>query len=89
MTYVCPVCGFPELMEPPRSASTGSGSYEICPACGFEFGVTDDDKGCTYESSRSRWIEAGMPWTSSPWHEPPPGWDPRYQIKDGDDQIIV
>ena len=73
---ICPVCGFPGLTEPPRSARTGSGSYEICPACGFEFGVTDDDNGYTYEAWRSQWVDAGMPWTSSPWEEPPAGWDP-------------
>ena len=49
MKFTCPVCGYPELEEPPRSPRTGGGSYEICPSCGFQFGVTDDDKGVSYE----------------------------------------
>jgi hypothetical protein len=62
--YVCPVCGYPDLTEPPRSPD-GGGSYEICYSCGFEFGVTDDDLGFTYESWRSRWIERGIYGTDS------------------------
>ena len=27
------------------------GSYEICPSCGFQFGVSDDDLGSTYEQN--------------------------------------
>lgn len=74
MTYDCPVCGYPALTEPPRSPGSG-GSYEICPSCGFEFGVTDDDLGHTYDSWRRKWIDAGMPWASGA--EPqPPGWSP-------------
>lgn len=61
--HVCPVCGWPGLSEAPRSAS-GGGSYEICPCCGFQFGVSDDDEGITDAEWRVRWIKAGMPWTS-------------------------
>ncbi len=76
----CPVCGFWGLDEPPRSES-GGGSYEICFSCGFEFGVTDDDKEYTYESWRARWISRGMRWYAS--SEPaPPGWDPQRQLDD-------
>jgi hypothetical protein len=79
MPYICPVCGYPDLDEPPRSSS-GGGSYEICPSCGFQFGVTDDDRGINYEEWRAQWIAEGMPWDrgSSP---PPPGWDPVSQLK--------
>ena len=34
--HLCPVCGWPELTQPPRQASGGA-SFEICPCCGFEF----------------------------------------------------
>jgi hypothetical protein len=81
MGYVCPVCGFPELQEPPRSARTRGGSYEICPSCGFEFGVTDDDRGFTYDQWRQRWIGRGMPWESAALRPAPEGWDPRSQLQ--------
>ena len=51
MPYLCPVCGFKDLQECPRSVAEG-GSYEICPSCGFQFEVSDDDDGFTYESWR-------------------------------------
>lgn len=79
VTFTCPSCGFSGLEEPPRSPS-GGGSYEICPSCGFEFGVTDDDEGYTYASWRARWVERGMPWWASAWQGPPEGWDPRAQL---------
>ena len=65
MGYVCPVCGFPDLQDPPSSSRARGGSYEICPSCGFEFGVTDDDLGFTYDQWRQRWIGRGMPWESA------------------------
>lgn len=80
VTFTCPACGFPGLEEAPRSARTGGGSYEICPSCGFEFGVTDDDEGHTYGSWRARWVERGMPWAAAAWEGPPAGWDPRAQL---------
>jgi hypothetical protein len=64
-SYMCPVCGWTGLSELPRSPGAG-GSYEICWCCGFEFGVTDDDLGYTYEQWRNDWIQKGMPWDSSP-----------------------
>ncbi|MBY6366607.1 hypothetical protein [Rhodococcoides corynebacterioides] len=70
-TYVCPVCRYPGLTEPPR---TDAGpSYEICPSCGFEFGVTDDDHGVSDDDWRRRWVAAGAPWRSTT--SPPAGWD--------------
>lgn len=77
--HVCPVCGFPGLDEEPRSLS-GGGSYEICPSCGFEFGVSDDDLGFSYAEWRRRWIESGMPWDSADIEPPPDGWDPEKQL---------
>src|SRR5438046_1897032 len=80
MSYQCPVCGFPGLLEPARSPRSGGGSYEICPSCGFEFGVSDDDKGFMYEQWREKWVRGGMPWraTTVP---PPNGWDPKAQLQ--------
>jgi hypothetical protein len=79
MAYTCPVCGFPELTEIPRTEK-GGGSYEICPSCGFQFGVTDDDRGFTYEQWRERWIKQGMPWDKGR-TKPPPNWNPQEQLR--------
>ncbi len=78
MSHLCPVCGWPELHEPPRSESGGA-SFEICPCCGFEFGYDDDDRGLTYEEARARWIGGGMPWWSRA-RPAPPGWSGAAQI---------
>jgi hypothetical protein len=79
MAYVCPVCGFPDLEELPRGETTG-GSYEICPSCGFQFGVSDEDEGVTYEEWRQQWIEKGMPWESIGIAKPG-NWDPIEQLR--------
>lgn len=78
--HTCLVCGYPNLEEPPRSSS-GGGSYEICPSCGFQFGVSDDDEGLTYEAWRKRWIESGMLWDKKGASPPPPNWNPVEQLK--------
>jgi hypothetical protein len=77
--YLCPVCGYPNLTELPRSHDSG-GSYEICPSCGFEFGVSDDDLGYTFQRWRQEWVQRGMPW-SSIGIPPPPDWDPVTQLR--------
>jgi hypothetical protein len=76
--YACPVCGYPKLSEPPRSPS-GGGSYEICPSCGFQFGVDDDDRGQTYEQAREAWVGAGSPWASKG-IPIPKGWSAKGQL---------
>lgn len=78
--FTCPVCGYPGLTERPRAADGGS-SYEICYSCNFEFGVTDDDRGYTYEEWRTGWIKRGMPWGGQGLDHPPKGWDPESQLQ--------
>lgn len=78
-TYMCPACGYTGLIEPPRLPS-GGGSYEICWSCGFEYGVTDDDEGYTYEQWRQKWVADGMPWSSAPYRPAPPDWNPARQL---------
>jgi hypothetical protein len=78
-TYTCPVCGYPELEDPPRSESGGA-SNEICSSCGFEFGVTDDDGGFSYEAWRDQWVRTGMPWWADGLEERPARWDPAAQL---------
>ena len=77
--YRCPVCGYPGLDEPPRTEESGA-SYEICPSCGFEFGVTDEDRGISYEQWRREWIAGGMRWWSR--RRPPAGWDSQAQLRE-------
>ena len=78
--HTCLVCGFAGLEETPRSPTTGGGSYEICPSCGFEFGVTDDDQGYSCEAWRGRWVADGMQW-SSVGQPPPESWNPRDALR--------
>ena len=77
-THICPVCGYDELKEPPRNR-TGGASLEICPSCAFQFGVTDDDKGLTYDEYRQQWIEKGMKWASKG-RKPRKDWNPQTQL---------
>ena len=72
MKHTCPVCGFPGLAEAPRGTG-GGGSFEICPSCGFQFGVSDDDQGVTYDQWRGNWRKGGMQWSSKT--APPRNWD--------------
>lgn len=72
-TFVCPVCESAVLTEPARSTKTGGGSFEICPCCGFQHGVDDDDKGITHAQARAAWRKAGAKWTSKT-QPPPKGW---------------
>ena len=68
---MCSACGYLEVPDPR--------DFEICPSCGFQFDVSDGDRGHTYESWRKAWISAGMPWrTSMP---PPSDWHPVDQLK--------
>ena len=78
MKHTCPVCGYPGLAEPPRSRS-GGGSFEICPSCGFQFGVSDDDRGFTHAAWRELWRQAGMKWSSR--QAPPKNWNATAQLK--------
>lgn len=80
--YICPVCNFDGLDEPPYN-SCGSGSYEICPCCGFEFGL-DDFGYDSYEKAhavwRKKWIDNGCIWWSSQENRKPKDWDPIKQL---------
>jgi hypothetical protein len=78
MNYPCPVCGWPELNEPPRSPE-GAASFEICPCCGFQFGYDDDARGQTYEQARIRWITSGTPWWSNS-RPAPENWNASRQL---------
>lgn len=71
MTYLCPVCGYDQLREPPQD-------HSICPSCGTHFGY--DDFTTSHQELRRRWIAAGARWWSSA-TPPPPGWSAREQLR--------
>jgi hypothetical protein len=77
--HTCTACGWSRLRETPRTPSTG-GSYEICPSCGFQPGVTDDDEGITPALHRAAWVKKGMPWSSVA-APAPKNWNPAQQLK--------
>jgi len=81
--YVCPVCGFDELTEPPWRGE--SSSLEICPCCGIQFGYQDaaggDEAGREriHAEWRRRWLTDGTPWHGV--QPPPTGWDAVTQLR--------
>lgn len=89
-TYRCPVCGFRGLAEPPWNGD--SGSFEICPSCGVQFGYSDaaggdlDRRLEAYRSLRARWIDGGMQWHFGAIESPPEAWDPAEQLRRLDDE---
>jgi len=70
MTYTCPVCGYPELEEPPEE-------WAICPSCGTQF---DFDTLARVPELRRYWIAQGAPWWSEDELRPVP-WDPTRQLR--------
>ena len=45
--YICPVCGYDRLEEPPKN-------FSICPSCGTEFEF--DDTFQTHAQLRAAWL---------------------------------
>ncbi len=82
--YLCPVCGYPDLGEPPWD--NDSPSDEICPSCGTHFGYDDAAGGDAgkregvYRRRREAWRVAGCPWFSRG-TQPPAGWKPKEQLE--------
>lgn len=59
MGYLCSIWNYNNLIEPPYN-ELGSGSYEICPCCGFKFELDDySDKEEGIKNWRKRWLENG------------------------------
>jgi hypothetical protein len=81
--YLCPVCGYPDLVEPPWT--NDQGSDEICASCGTHFGYDDAAGGdaaereAAYRQLRDTWQASGCRWFS-PRVPPPSGWDPMTQL---------
>jgi hypothetical protein len=72
------------LDEPPWQGGA-TGSLEICPSCGIQFGYDDMAGGDfakreeVWRSWRNEWMQAGMRWWSQ--REPPDGLNPRDQLR--------
>lgn len=77
LTYLCPVCGFTALTEPPYD-DFGCPTYVICPCCGTEFGY--DDSTATHQVLREKWVSLGMHWWNNR-QQPPEGWDADAQLR--------
>jgi hypothetical protein len=88
--FTCPVCGYPDLDEPPYD-KYGCSSFDICPSCGTEFGL--DDKHATltptamHDLLRRQWAASGYPWMGSA-TLPPADWNPEEQLRGAGLQII-
>ncbi|MDD5617662.1 MAG: hypothetical protein PHG69_01070 [Candidatus Omnitrophica bacterium] len=76
--YMCPVCGFFGLDEPPYNDKRES-SFEICSCCGFEFGFDEGKTDDKYNTFRSIWIENGANWFLP--EKRPEDWDLDEQLK--------
>ena len=76
----CPVCGFtfPEGARAPYDES--GGSFDICPCCLYEYGVSDGIKGVSIESWRQKWVQNGAKWPASARNPMPKDWDARKQL---------
>lgn len=59
-TYICPVCGYNKLEEPPYDEFRYP-TYVICSCCGFESGFDDESAGSSIAEYRQRWINKGFP----------------------------
>ena len=75
--FTCPVCGYDRLVEPPRTKC--GGSWEICPSCGFQFGVSDEDEDYTDEQWRDNHLDGNRRRSSS---ESGSTWERGRELKD-------
>ncbi|MCK4543621.1 MAG: hypothetical protein KAU17_15425 [Spirochaetales bacterium] len=76
--YICPVCGYSELDEPPYDDG-GNPSYNICDCCGFEFGFDDGSEEMSFEAYRKKWIDEGIKWFSP--DKKPSDWNIEEQLR--------
>lgn len=75
----CPVCEFDGLFEPAYDEEYGYPSDDICPCCGFQFGLHDyPEKIKGIKKWRENWILGGCQWHFKP--DKPAEWSPRPQL---------
>jgi rubredoxin len=81
--HTCPVCGYPDLEQPPWA--NDAPSDEICPSCGTHFGYDDFAGGDAgrreqvYRALRADWKAGGARWFSVG-SAAPSDWDPAVQV---------
>jgi len=69
-TFICPVCGYDRLREPPKD-------HAICPCCGKQFSY--DDARLSHDVLHGKWMDSGCPWRSK--RVPmPENWNPAEQV---------
>lgn len=76
--YICHVCGYPNLDEPPRSKDGNVPSFDICDCCGIEFGYEDTTEE-NVKNYRKKWIDSGGEWFCKDLR--PDNWSMREQLK--------
>lgn len=76
--YTCPVCGYPELDEPPRGIDGKIPSFDICDCCGIEFGYEDTSESNILKY-RQKWIDSGGEWFCKDLK--PTNWNMKEQLK--------
>ncbi len=81
--YLCPVCGYPDLYDPPWD--NDAPSDEICPSCGTHFGYDDvaidaAAREAAHRRLREAWKSAGCPWFSKG-RTQPETWNPEEQLE--------
>src|SRR5579864_980161 len=69
---LCPVCGY-EMADGPRS-------FNICPSCGTEFGLHDEN--ASIDELRAWWMSTGPSWYSTVIPRPA-NWNPMMQLISG------
>lgn len=74
MAYICKVCNYDGLFEPPYDEEDIP-SDEICPCCGFHYGYDDDRGEESLLEWKARWISEGCPWFSKS-RKAPKNWKP-------------
>lgn len=77
-TFMCPVCGFEGLKEPPFTKDNDP-SFEVCSCCGFEFGFDGDNSLDCFTTYRKHWISEGTPWFNPKLK--PKDWDYKKQLE--------
>lgn len=80
--YKCPVCNCKSLYEPAYD-ERGIGSDDICPCCGFQFGLHNFDYDSNEEAHniwRKKWIESGCVWRHPNYM--PKNWNLKEQLKE-------
>ena len=81
--WICPVCGYDDFDEPTWRAGS-SGSLDICPSCGTQFGYDDAAGGSqerrveVWSQLRERWKANGCKWWAE--DDAPENWDPQKQL---------